>query len=58
MADYPAAIAALQENEVALLYKAEPDLRALWNISTGLLVLLDAVRELEARIQRLETRRT
>jgi len=57
MADYPAGIAALQENELALLYTNEPQLRALRNVSTGLLVLLDAVRDLEARMQRLETQR-
>lgn len=55
--NYQTGIACLQEN-IRLLTdvygKVAPENIAIWNVSNALLVILDAVRGLDARMQRIE----
>jgi hypothetical protein len=52
--DYNTAVLCLHENLTLLDGAAAAEHKALWNISNSLLVALDALKNLEARVARLE----
>jgi hypothetical protein len=52
--DYNTATICLRENLERLDGSTVPEQKALWNISNSLLVVLDALRGLEARLSGLE----
>ena len=53
-ADYQMAVTCLQENLVRLDGNRTPEQTALWNMSNALLVVCDALREQDARLQMIE----
>jgi len=57
-ADYTTAIAGLQENLIRLDGDMSPVPFALWNLSNALLVVCDALQNLEKRMKHLETLQT
>lgn len=57
-ADYQMAVTCLQENLVRLDGNRTPEQTALWNVSNALLVVCDALREQDARLQKIEIQTT
>jgi len=55
--DYQIATTCLQENLQILTDQSgnvEPEDRPLWNVSNALLVILDALQNIESRLRRIE----
>lgn len=55
--DYQTATTCLQENLRLLTDAAghvDPQDRALWNVSNALIVILDALQQIESRLRRIE----
>jgi hypothetical protein len=54
-ADFDHAIISLRENLVVLEGNRTPERTALWNLSNALLVVCDALMEIDARVQRIDS---
>lgn len=54
-ADFISAVVGLQENLVVLNGRRTAEQQALWNVSNALLVVCDALQDLEKRIVLIQT---